>query len=162
MKHYIVWNKNKSEGVVFEDMRDALHASNEDCMSNFTSSLADHFKESYLDDEEGVLEMQTVDLSILKTFDNIRSWATTRNLDNPDRRAQQMLKLTEEAGELAGGIAKQKEEVVKDSIGDCVVVLTILAMQSGLTIEDCIEHAYNEIANRTGRTVGGVFVKDEV
>lgn len=94
-------------------------------------------------------------------FNLIRQWATARNLDNPDRRAQQMLKLTEEVGELAGGIAKQKEEVVKDSIGDCVVVLTILAMQSGLTIEDCIEHAYNEIANRTGRTIDGVFVKDE-
>lgn len=107
----------------------------------------------FIEDYEALLRPSTYQL--------IRQWATDRNLTSPDRRAQQMLKMTEEVGELASGIAKGREEVVKDSIGDCVVVLTILAMQSGLTIEECVEHAYEQIANRKGKTVGGVFVKDE-
>lgn len=76
-------------------------------------------------------------------------------------RQAQMLKLTEEVGELAGGIAKGKEDVVKDSIGDAVVVLTILARQSNLTIEECIDAAYEEIKDRKGQMIDGVFVREE-
>ena len=90
----------------------------------------------------------------------IEQWAADRNLIKGATRQAQMLKMTEELGELAGGIAKGREEVVKDSIGDCVVVLTILAAQSGLSIEDCIAHAYDQIKDRTGKMVDGVFVKD--
>ncbi|RTL03539.1 hypothetical protein EKK58_12790 [Candidatus Dependentiae bacterium] len=97
----------------------------------------------------------------MEVFNKIVDWAKDKNLVDINRRDKQMLKLTEEAGELAGGIAKGKEDVVKDSIGDCVVVLTILAAQSGLTIQECIEYAYNEIKGRTGKTVNGVFIKDE-
>lgn len=94
------------------------------------------------------------------TFALIRQWATDRDLIEGATRHAQMLKLTEEVGELAAGIAKSKEAEVKDAIGDCVVVLTILAAQSGLTIEDCIEAAYNEIKDRKGRMSNGVFVRD--
>lgn len=38
-------------------------------------------------------------------------------------------KLMEEFGELCGGIAKNKPEVIKDSIGDCFVALVILTKQ---------------------------------
>lgn len=31
----------------------------------------------------------------------------------------------------------------------------------GLTLEDCLEAAWNEIKDRTGKTVDGIFVKDE-
>jgi hypothetical protein len=48
-----------------------------------------------------------------------------------------------------------------DSIGDCVVVLTILAAQNGLQIEDCIAQAYDEIKERKGVMKDGVFVKEE-
>ncbi len=65
------------------------------------------------------------------------------------------------AGELAAGIAKGNEELVADSIGDMVVVLTILAEQSGLRIENCIKLAYLEIKDRKGRMHDGVFIKSE-
>jgi NTP pyrophosphatase (non-canonical NTP hydrolase) len=94
-------------------------------------------------------------------FDQIRQWATDRNLIEGATRQAQMLKLFEEGGELAGAIARGKEDVVKDSIGDMVVVLTIVAAQSGLTIEECIAAAYDEIKDRKGRMVDGVFVKQE-
>lgn len=41
-----------------------------------------------------------------------------------------------------------------------VVVLTILAEQSGLRIENCIKLAYLEIKDRKGRMIDGVFVKE--
>ena len=93
-------------------------------------------------------------------FEKIEAWAEARNLIQGSDSFRQLAKLTEEAGELAGGIAKQRPEVVADSIGDCVVVLTILAAQNGLNIADCIQAAYEEIKDRKGRMVDGVFVKE--
>ena len=94
------------------------------------------------------------------TIDEIVNWAEARNLVKGATRQAQMLKLTEEIGELAGGIARDKEDIVIDSIGDCLVVLTILAAQSGLSLQQCAEAAYDEIKDRTGRMVDGVFVRD--
>lgn len=70
----------------------------------------------------------------------IEEWARERGLDtaNPDK---QMLKLGEEYGELCQGLAKDRPEQVKDSIGDMYVVLTILSLQLGLDIEDCVMHS---------------------
>ena len=62
---------------------------------------------------------------------NVQQWSIDRGLDKADSK-KQMLKLYEEFGELASGLAKGNKEVVKDSIGDVVVVLIILAQQQGL------------------------------
>jgi len=40
-----------------------------------------------------------------------------------------------------------------------VVVLTNLAALEGMQIENCIDAAYGEIANRKGKMVNGTFVK---
>lgn len=97
----------------------------------------------------------------MNTKNNVLQWAEDRNLIKGATRQAQMLKLTEEMGELAAGIAKGNEALVKDSIGDCMVVLTILSAQSGLDIDDCFESAYQEIKGRKGKMVNGVFVKEE-
>lgn len=97
----------------------------------------------------------------MNRFNDIRQWARDRNLIEGSDRFRQMVKLVEEQGELAAGIAKGNTELVADSIGDMVVVLTILAEQSGLSIEGCIEQAYHEIKDRKGRMIDGVFVKSE-
>lgn len=95
----------------------------------------------------------------------IRDWATDRNLNTADPN-KQMLKLMEEVGELAQGMAKSNEGQVIDSIGDIYVVLTILTMQLcnhgklNHTIEECIAAAYEEIKDRKGEMVDGVFVKE--
>lgn len=95
----------------------------------------------------------------MSVFEDIVSWADDRNLVAGATRQAQMLKLTEEMGELAADIARGRD--VRDSIGDCVVVLTILAAQSGTTIERCARLAYEEIKDRKGRMVDGIFVKEE-
>lgn len=96
----------------------------------------------------------------MNTFNLIREWAHARNLIEGATRQGQMLKLTEEVGELAAAIARGKEDDVRDAIGDAVVVLTIIAAQSDVTIEQCITDAYDVIKNRTGKMVDGVFVRD--
>ena len=50
--------------------------------------------------------------------------------------------------------------VANDGLGDTLVTLIILAAQYSLELGDCLEYAYNEIKNRTGKTVGGTFIKD--
>ena len=65
----------------------------------------------------------------------------------------------EEAGELAQALLNKDRYEIKDAIGDMIVVLTNLAALEGMTIENCIDAAYNEIANRTGVMHNGTFVK---
>lgn len=170
-----------------------------------------------------------------KLIQNIEQLANDRNLIIGSTPPKQMLKLMEEFGELCAGIAKNKPEMIKDAIGDCVVVLTILNKQydlenrfaeaterfqmpeeyepdlvpldfivhSGglamgiatyeypesvtirmlnniqsdilkcfgsllalcydkkLSMQDCVQHAYNQIKDRKGKMIDGVFVKEE-
>ena len=65
----------------------------------------------------------------------------------------------EEAGELASALLTKDAYEIKDAIGDIVVVLTNLAALEGMQIENCIDAAYDEIANRTGTMLNGTFVK---
>ena len=62
---------------------------------------------------------------------------------------------------MAQGMAKNNQAQVYDSIGDVYVVLVILSMQLGLEIKDCVQTAYDEIKNRKGKMLNGVFVKEE-
>lgn len=94
-------------------------------------------------------------------YESILQWAEDRNLLNGSTRKDQMVKLVEEIGELAAGIAKGKADLVKDSIGDALVVLTILAKQSGTSVEECLNLAWNEIKDRKGKMVDGIFIKEE-
>lgn len=143
---------------------------------------------------------------------HIEQWADDRNLINGSKPQKQMLKLMEEFGELCGGIARNNPDMVKDAIGYCFVVLTILNKQVGnksekvdvfvigddewfiedavshlseylgnsceyplevvadlqfvakrydLDFKDCVQSAYNQIKDRKGKMVDGVFVKEE-
>lgn len=96
----------------------------------------------------------------MNRFEDIRNWARERNIIEGSTTHAQFVKLIEEVGELASGIAKSRLDVIVDGIGDVVVVLTILASQSGVTIEHCIERAWGDIKDRKGRMINGVFVKE--
>ena len=94
-----------------------------------------------------------------KLKEKIELWSKERNLDKAEP-AKQMLKLLEETGELASGIARSNSEVIIDSLGDVLVVLIILSQQLDLDLVACLEVAHNEIKDRQGKTVNGVFVKE--
>ena len=93
-------------------------------------------------------------------FDKIRLWAEDRGLYHKGDPKTQTLKLMEEAGEICRAVLKKDEPEIIDGIGDCVVVLTNLAHLCGTSIEKCIDAAYDEIKNRTGKMSNGTFKKD--
>lgn len=97
----------------------------------------------------------------MEHFQLIRKWADDRNLIMGSDSHRQNTKLSEEHGELSGAIARGNRAGIKDGIGDMAVVLTILAVQYGFNIEDCIAAAWEEIKDRKGKMVDGVFVKEE-
>jgi len=94
-------------------------------------------------------------------FDLIRTWAAERGIYDSGHKHTQYVKLQEEAGELAKALLEDDKPEIQDAIGDIVVVLTNLAHLEGLSIEDCIDAAYTEIAGRTGSMINGTFVKDK-
>lgn len=98
-------------------------------------------------------------MNLTNEFQPIRQWADERGLYAKGDAKTQYIKLQEEAGELAKAILKSNEAEFIDAIGDCVVVLTNLAALKGVTIEQCINSAYQEISNRKGKMVNGTFVK---
>ena len=84
-------------------------------------------------------------------FDLIRRWASKRGLYDKGDPKTQALKLVEEVGETCRAILKGNHDSIEDGIGDCVVVLTNLAHLCNTDIEHCIELAYDEIKDRTGK-----------
>jgi len=96
----------------------------------------------------------------MRNKENILQWAKDRNLLTPETALKQFIKTVEELGEVASALVKNNTEGIKDGIGDVLVTLIILAAQNNLDIEDCLEHAYNEIKNRKGVTLNGVFIKE--
>lgn len=97
----------------------------------------------------------------MNTFDEIRKWAKDRNLIEGSSTQAQFCKLIEEIGEIASAISKNRLELVSDGIGDAIVVLTILACQQNILIEDCIDVAWDQIKDRKGQLHNGVFIKEE-
>ena len=93
-------------------------------------------------------------------FELIRQWAENRGLYDKGDPKTQALKLVEEVGETCRAILKGNDMEAIDGIGDCVVVLTNLAELLGESIEGCIEQAYFEIKDRTGKMENGTFKKD--
>ena len=80
----------------------------------------------------------------------------------PDRLTglAQLAKVTEELGELSAGINKNDEDKTKDSLGDIMVTLIILAQDLNFDLLDCLNSAYRVIQNRKVKTINGVFVKE--
>lgn len=98
------------------------------------------------------------DLSI---FNKIRNWAKEKGIYAKCNPTAQTLKFMEEVGELSKAVLNKDQPEIIDAIGDCVVVLTNLAYLCGLSIEECIDSAYDVIEKRTGKMKNGTFVKDK-
>ena len=81
-------------------------------------------------------------------------------LPNPNK-VKQLQKTQEEVDELRDAIANDDKVEVKDAIGDIVVTLIMQCQGWNLSLEECIQSAYNVISKRTGKMINGVFVKDE-
>ena len=65
---------------------------------------------------------------------NTKNWFIARGIEHGDMN-KQGLKLIEETGELVAGYLKDKEDLVKDSIGDVAVVVVGYSMMVGVNPE---------------------------
>ena len=90
---------------------------------------------------------------------NIVGWHRDRNLIDGSTDKDQYLKLIQEAGELSDNICKGRD--ISDDIGDMIVVLINIAERNGLSLATCMEKAWEDIKDRKGKMVDGVFVKEE-
>lgn len=98
-------------------------------------------------------------------INNIRQWGIDKGITGPDGKGTvsgQIDKLREEYLEIVDAHLGKDFEGLLDGIGDCFVVLVLLAERAGTTIEECGELAYDVIKKRTGKMENGMFVKDVV
>jgi hypothetical protein len=91
-------------------------------------------------------------------IDKVKQWHRDRNLIAGSTDAAQHTKLVEEVKELETNILLSQPVI--DDIGDCLVVLINIAERNGLSLFDCLSHAYEDIKDRKGKMVDGVFVKE--
>ena len=77
---------------------------------------------------------------VMNTLENVKQWFIDRDLENGGRLDRQSLKLSEEFGELCAGYLKKNEQLTKDSIGDCAVVIVGLA----LLVEEDVHNIFDE------------------
>ena len=91
-------------------------------------------------------------------IDDVAKWHEDRNLIEGSTDKDQFLKLIQEVGELSDSICKGKN--VTDDIGDIMVVLINIAHRNKLKLQDCLSHAYDDIKDRKGKMIDGVFVKE--
>lgn len=90
----------------------------------------------------------------------VEAWSFDKKLNEVDSKAQ-FLKVAEEFGEIAAALARSDKEELRDAIGDTTVTLIILAQQNDMDLYECLDVAYDEIKDRKGKTVNGIFVKNQ-
>jgi NTP pyrophosphatase (non-canonical NTP hydrolase) len=102
----------------------------------------------------------------------VAQWAAARNLLEGSTPRQQFRKLQEEIDEVSEAIDEMEFDAttatgsdvgykaLQDAIGDSAVVLQVIATQIGSSLTECQEIAWEQIKNRRGRMVDGVFVKE--
>lgn len=99
------------------------------------------------------------ELSFDQLIINVHDWANERELLKPEFIKSQMCKVVEELGETASAISKNKPAELLDGLGDTFVTLIILSLQCGVTPQEALNSAWNEIKDRKGKTTNGVFIK---
>lgn len=119
---------------------------------------------------------------MLATIEKIEDWAEARNLIRGSTPLKQVNKTSEEVNELVAALGAMEaikhietseldsgawakhyltaREMAKDAIGDVVVTLVIIACQLGIPFEQCVDAAYEEIKDRKGKMINGIFVKE--
>jgi len=110
---------------------------------------------TFIDDvEDGDKPVSTLSYFI----DNVVQWHHDRNLIDGSTDKDQTLKLLQELGELSDSVCKGKD--IKDDIGDMLVVMLNITTRNGVTLSECLARAWDDIKDRKGKMVDGIFVKE--
>lgn len=129
--------------------------------------LMDYIQQSDINKQNVSLALSTgkyraetdMPIGMQELTNKIEDWSIARGLNVGDPK-DQFIKLAEELGELANGLARNDKPEIIDAIGDMYVVLTILAQRIDLPIQICVGRAYDEIKDRKGKMVDGIFIKE--
>lgn len=82
------------------------------------------------------------------------------NFDEDELRTALII-LTAKIGEIIEGYNKQNRHAEVAGIEDALLQLDIISELYGLRKEKCLEEAYKVIANRKGKLIDGVFIKED-
>ena len=126
---------------------------------NNTDDFLEHTKQELMDAVNYIQKLQTQRKD--NTQESVINWARERNLIKLGNAPKQLIKLSEEVGELGSAFLKNDFTEIKDAIGDIQIVLMILSEQLAIDYNQCLEDAYNVIKNRKGRTENGTFIRDK-
>ena len=97
--------------------------------------------------------------SFIGTVNKIKQWHIDRNLIDGSTQKDQVMKLIQEVGELSDSGCKQQD--IRDDVGDIMVILINIVERAGISLDECLDVAYDDIKDRKGKMVDGIFVKDE-
>jgi len=114
------------------------------------------FPVEYTSTKKGLKLMENY--NIIDLIEKVVDWHHARNLIDGATDKDQFCKLMQEAGELSDNICKKRD--VSDDIGDMIVVLINIAERNKLTLVECLQKAWNDIKDRKGKMVDGVFIKE--
>ena len=91
-------------------------------------------------------------------INNVIQWHHDRNLIDGSTDKDQTLKLLQELGELSDSVCKGKD--IKDDIGDMLVVILNITTRNGISLSECLARAWDDIKDRKGKMIDGIFVKE--
>lgn len=112
------------------------------------------------DNLEFVLREEDYDnFSLLETIDKVCEWGKDRNITAAGG-ATALSQCKKMAEELQEFIDAATPEDAEDAVGDMFVVLVQIARLRGIYLSDALEGAWNEIKDRKGTMIDGVFVKE--
>lgn len=104
----------------------------------------------------------------------IEEWAKDKDLLHAENADKQFMKFIEEVfefkteydifwheAERQGSISREMINSLLLEMGDIFVTLIVLCRQIGIEPTKCLDMAYEKIKGRTGKTVNGIFIKQE-
>ena len=96
----------------------------------------------------------------MKLEKQIEQWAKDKGILDKATPIAQALKTLEETTELLTAINNNDRAEIIDAIGDIMVTLIIQCKMQDLSLEECLQSAYNVISKRKGKRINGQFVKE--
>ena len=96
--------------------------------------------------------------NLMTLIKKVVQWHHDRNLIDGSTDKDQTLKLAQELGELSDSVCKGKD--IRDDIGDMLVVMLNIAERNHVTLGECLERAWQDIKDRKGKMIDGIFVKE--
>jgi phosphoribosyl-ATP pyrophosphohydrolase len=126
---------------------------------NNKDNFLNHLQEELMDATNYIEKLKSQQKNNVQ--EKVIEWAKERQLVKLGNAPKQIIKLSEEVGELSSAFLKNDFAETKDAIGDIMIVLTILCEQLSIDMNQCYSDAYEVIKNRKGKTINGSFIKDE-